>query len=67
MKITIPDNIKKWTERIAEEYKQVYEDICEARATNKKINEDLIIRVIQSLSKDIEHNKVFKSLLEAEV
>lgn len=40
MKITIPDNIKKWTERIAEEYKQVYEDICEARATTKKINEE---------------------------
>ena len=34
---------------------------------NKEINEGLIIRVIQSLSKDIEHNKVFKSLLEAEV
>lgn len=31
---------------------------------NKEINEDLIIRVIQSLSKDIEHNKVFKNLLE---
>lgn len=34
---------------------------------NKKINEDLIIRVIQSLSKDIEHNKVFKNLLESEI
>lgn len=34
---------------------------------NKKINEDLIIRVIQSLSKDIEHNKVFKNLLELEI
>ena len=34
---------------------------------NKEINEDLIIRVIQSLSKDIEHNKVFKNLLESEI
>ena len=40
MKITIPDNIKKWTERIAEEYNQVYEDICKARATVKKRNEE---------------------------
>ena len=30
-----------------------------------KIDEKEIIRVIQSLSKDIEHNKVFKKLLEA--
>ena len=36
-------------------------------ALNKELNEDLIIRVIQSLSKDIEHNKVFKNLLEIEV
>ena len=35
--------------------------------SNKKINEDLIIRVIQSLSKDIEHNKVFKDLLESDI
>lgn len=34
---------------------------------NKEINEDLIIRVIQSLSKDIEHNKVFKNLLESDI
>ena len=34
---------------------------------NKEINEDLILRVIQSLSKDIEHNKVFKNLLESEI
>ena len=32
---------------------------------NKEINEDLIIRVIQSLSKDIEHNKVFNNILES--
>lgn len=31
----------------------------------KQIDEKEIIRVIQSLSKDIEHNKVFKSILEA--
>lgn len=36
-------------------------------ALNKELNEALIIRVIQSLSKDIEHNKVFKNLLEIEV
>lgn len=35
--------------------------------SNKEINEDLIIRVIQSLSKDIEHNKVFKNLLESDI
>lgn len=35
--------------------------------SNKEINEDLIIRVIQSLSKDIEHNKVFKILLESDI
>ncbi|MCI9070716.1 flagellin lysine-N-methylase [Clostridium sp.] len=34
---------------------------------NKEINKDLILRVIQSLSKDIEHNKVFKNLLESEI
>lgn len=34
---------------------------------NKEVNEDLILRVIQSLSKDIEHNKVFKNLLESEI
>lgn len=32
--------------------------------TNTDINEGLIIRVIQTLSKDIEHNKVFKNILE---
>lgn len=32
-----------------------------------KINEKEIIRVIQSLSKDIEHNKVFKNILEDNV
>lgn len=32
--------------------------------SNEKITEKHIIRVIQSLSKDIEHNKVFKELLE---
>ncbi|MDU2489284.1 MAG: flagellin lysine-N-methylase [Clostridium celatum] len=35
--------------------------------SNKEINEDLIIRVIQSLSKDIEHNKVCKNLLELDI
>lgn len=34
---------------------------------NKGVKEDLIIRVIQSLSKDIEHNKVFKNLLEIDI
>ena len=33
--------------------------------SKKAITEDEIIRVIQSLSKDIEHNKVFKNILEA--
>lgn len=32
--------------------------------SNEEITEKQIIRVIQSLSKDIEHNKVFKELLE---
>lgn len=32
--------------------------------SKKEISEEVIIRVIQSLSKDIEHNKVFKELLE---
>jgi lysine-N-methylase len=32
---------------------------------NEDIKEEDIIRVIQALSKDIEHNKVFKELLEA--
>ena len=32
--------------------------------SNEQITEKHIIRVIQSLSKDIEHNKVFKELLE---
>ena len=31
---------------------------------NEVINENLIIKVIQSLSKEIEHNKVFKNILE---
>lgn len=35
-----------------------------AMNSKEKINEQQIIRVIQSLSKDIEHNKVFKELLE---
>lgn len=35
-----------------------------AMNSKEKINEQHIIRVIQSLSKDIEHNKVFKELLE---
>ncbi|NFI96040.1 lysine-N-methylase [Clostridium botulinum] len=33
--------------------------------SNNKITEKDIIRVIQALSKDIEHNKVFKELLES--
>ncbi|NFN94396.1 lysine-N-methylase [Clostridium botulinum] len=33
--------------------------------SNNKITEKNIIRVIQALSKDIEHNKVFKELLES--
>ncbi|NFL60657.1 lysine-N-methylase, partial [Clostridium botulinum] len=32
--------------------------------SDSKISEKDIIRVIQALSKDIEHNKVFKELLE---
>ncbi len=35
--------------------------------SQKEITEEQIIRVIQSLSKDIEHNKVFKELLEKTV
>ncbi|WP_243281557.1 flagellin lysine-N-methylase [Clostridium sp. D53t1_180928_C8] len=35
--------------------------------SKKKITEKEIIRVIQSLSKDIEHNKVFKILLEENI
>ena len=35
--------------------------------SKKKITEKEIIRVIQSLSKDIEHNKVFKKLLEQNI
>ena len=31
------------------------------------LDEKIIIKVIQSLSKDIEHNKVFKNLLESEI
>lgn len=38
-----------------------------AMKSQKTIGEKEIIRVIQSLSKDIEHNKVFKSLLESEI
>ena len=46
-------------------YKIIKAYIIGIALSNKKINEDLIIRVIQSLSKDIEHNKVFKNILEA--
>lgn len=35
--------------------------------SKNKINEKDIIRVIQSLSKDIEHNKTFKHLLESNI
>ena len=35
--------------------------------SKNKISEEEIIRVIQSLSKDIEHNKVFKKLLEQNI
>jgi len=35
-----------------------------AMNSKEKITEEQIIRVIQALSKDIEHNKVFKELLE---
>ena len=33
--------------------------------SNKEINDKSILRVIQSLSKDIEHNKVYKKILES--
>ena len=33
--------------------------------SNNEVTREVIIRVIQSLSKDIEHNKVFKNILEA--
>ena len=48
-------------------YKIIKAYIIGIALSNKKINEDLIIRVIQSLSKDIEHNKVFKNLLELDI
>ena len=48
-------------------YKIIKAYIVGIALNNKEINEDLIIRVIQSLSKDIEHNKVFKNLLESEI
>ncbi|MDR3598339.1 flagellin lysine-N-methylase [Clostridium sp.] len=36
-----------------------------AISSQSEINDEQIIRVIQALSKDIEHNKVFKELLES--
>lgn len=48
-------------------YKIIKAYIIGIALSNKEINEDLIIRVIQSLSKDIEHNKVFKNLLELDI
>lgn len=48
-------------------YKIIKAYIIGIALNNKEINEDLILRVIQSLSKDIEHNKVFKDLLESEI
>ena len=48
-------------------YKIIKAYIVGIALNNKEINEDLIIRVIQSLSKDIEPNKVFKNLLESEI
>ncbi|WP_300890267.1 flagellin lysine-N-methylase, partial [uncultured Clostridium sp.] len=48
-------------------YKIIKSYIIGIALNNKEVNEDLILRVIQSLSKDIEHNKVFKNLLESEI
>lgn len=38
--------------------------IAIAKGSNMDINEELILRVIKSLSKDMEHNKEFKKILE---
>lgn len=39
--------------------------ICTSIITNKKITDRTIIDIIQALSKDIEHNIVFKELLNS--
>ena len=46
-------------------YRTIKAYIIGIALNNKEINEELIIGVIQSISKDIEHNKVFKNILEA--